>query len=130
MDPLALFAMALLSVSAIQGSAAKLYCSIHPARETPVLALPGLAKISQEDASRFALAGVRARSKQVVRGALEVEKGCLVYSFDIQVSGKKEVEEILVDAGNGRIITHKHEAAKQLAAERAKDKQATTRNPQ
>lgn len=114
--------MALLGVSTIQGSAAKLYCSIHPAKETPVLALPGLAKISQDDAGRFALANVRARSKQVARGALEVEKGCLVYSFDVQVAGKKELEEILVDAGTGKIITHKHEAAKQLAAERAKDK--------
>lgn len=127
MDPLALFAIALLSVSTIPASAAKLYCSIHPAKDTPVSDLRGLSKVSQENASKSALASIKARSKQITHGNLEIEQGCLVYSFDIQISGKKGVEEILVDAGTGKIITHKHETAKQEAAERAKDKVASTK---
>ena len=45
---------------------------------------------------------------------------CLL--FDIRVSGKKGVEEVRVDAGTGKILSHKHETQKQEAAEQAKDK--------
>lgn len=128
MNPLALFAIALLFV-AVPASAAKFACSIHPAGDTPVSALPGLAKVSQEDAGKTALARIKARPKQVADGKLEIEQGCLVYSFDIQVSAKKAVEEILVDAGTGQIISHKHETAKQEAVERENDK-AAPRKPQ
>ena len=119
MDPLALFAIALLSVS-IPTSAAKLYCSIHPARDTPASAFAGLSRISPDDASKAALASIKAPSKQLTRRNLEVEQGCLVYSFGIQISGKKTVEEILVDAGTGIVIVHKHETANLEQAERAR----------
>jgi uncharacterized membrane protein YkoI len=41
---------------------------------------------------------------------LEVEDGCLVYSFDIAVAGdSKGKHEIEVDAGNGRILKTDHD---------------------
>jgi hypothetical protein len=47
-----------------------------------------------------------------------------VYSFDIAIPGKPGIEEIIVDAGTGKVLSHKHESAKQEAAEQAKDRAA------
>ena len=56
------------------------------------------------------------------KGELEVEDGCLVYSFDIKVAGKSGAEEVMVDAGNGKVLSRKHESAMKEAAENAADK--------
>lgn len=103
-------------------SAAGIKCSIHPAKDKPASALPGLAKVSQADAQKAAFARIKAPSTAVAEGELEVEQGCLVYSFDIRIPGKPGIEEIMVDAGTGKILSHKHESTKQEAAEKAKDK--------
>jgi uncharacterized membrane protein YkoI len=81
-----------------------------------------LAKVTKAQAQSVALAKIKASSAKIESSELEVEQGCLVYSFDIAVSGKPGIEEIMVDAGTGKVISHKHETAKQEAAERAKDK--------
>jgi hypothetical protein len=108
-------------------SAKGLPCSIQPGKDTPPSALPGLAKVSQADAQKAALARIRARSAQVVDGELEVEHGCLIYSFDIRIPGKSGLEEVAVDAGTRKILLHKHESPKQETAEQAKDK-ASSKN--
>ncbi len=110
-------------------SAAELPCSIRPAKDTAELALPGLAKVSQAAAQKAALSSIKAQSTEVVDGELEIEQGCLVYSFDIRISDKSGIEEIMVDAGTGKILSHKHESTRQEAAEKAKDK-ASSRKPQ
>lgn len=109
----------------ISVSAAGFKCSIHTAKDTPTTALPSLAKISQSDAQKNALTRIKAPSTAVAEGELEVEQGCLVYSFDIRIPGKPGIEEIMVDAGTGKILSHKHESTKQEAAEKAKDKAPT-----
>ena len=114
--------LALLLLVSFSVSAKQLPCSIHLAKDTPASALPGLATISQADAQKTALARVNASPNQVTDAELEIEKGCLVYSFDIRTTGKTGIEELLVDAGTGRILSHKHESPKQEAAEQAKDK--------
>jgi hypothetical protein len=119
MHQLVILALLLVSFSA---SAKGLPCSIHPAKNTPASALPGLAKVSQADAEKAALASIKARSARVTDGELEVEHGCLIYSFDIRISGKTGIDEIAVDAGTGKILSHKHESPKQEAAEQASDK--------
>ena len=116
------FAVSALLVVPFSVSAADLACSIHPAKDIPASDLPGLAKISMAQAQKKALARVRAPSTGIVSAELEVEQGCLVYSFDIRVSGKSGLEEIMVDAGTGKIVSQKHETAAQEAAEQAKDK--------
>jgi hypothetical protein len=58
--------------------------------------------------------------KDIARSELEVEQGCLVYSFDVRVASKPGIEKIVVDAGTGKILLHKHETRKQVAAEQAK----------
>lgn len=45
-----------------------------------------------------------------------------VYSFDIRIGGKSGVEEIMVDAGNAKLISRKHESAKVEAAAQANDR--------
>ena len=59
-----------------------------------------LAKISFEDAMRAALARVPGR---IVEAELEVEEGCLVYTFEI-VGADKEVGEVMIDAGSGEVL--------------------------
>ena len=110
-----------LSTSA---SAAALSCSIRPDKDTLPAALQDLAKVTKAEAQKVALAKINASSTKIKSNELEVEQGCLVYSFDVAVSGKPGVEEIMVDAGTGKVLSHKHESAKQEAAEQAKDRAA------
>ena len=121
--------MLILLLGPLSVSAAALRCSIRPAHETPASALPSLVTVSPADAQQAALARITAPSPQVAHGALEIEHGCLVYSFDIRIAGKRGVEEILVDAGTGTILSHTHESPQEEAAEQAKDK-ASSQKPQ
>lgn len=77
---------------------------------------PGLAAqatVTADSAQRIALAQVP--NGRVREAELEDEQGTLVYSYDIKVRGKSGVEEVLVDAKTGAVVSTKHESA---AAER------------
>ena len=65
---------------------------------------------------------------RVQSAELEQEHGHLIYSFDIKVAGKSGIEEINVDAMNGKVLAHEHEGP---AAERqeAKAEGEGTRKP-
>src|SRR5882672_8598432 len=98
-------------------------CSIRPQSGTPARALPALATVHQADAKRTAVASLNAATPpRVTEGELEVEQGCLVYSFDIRISGRDGVEEVFIDAGTGAILSHVHESSQGEAAEQAKEK--------
>jgi len=73
--------------------------------------LARMAKVSQADAEKTALAAIEAKDadKKVVARELEVEHGYLIYSFDIKVAGKKGIEEVNVDAGDGKVLAREHE---------------------
>jgi hypothetical protein len=73
--------LALLLLVSLSVSAKQLPCSIHPRKDSPASALPGLAKISHADAQNAALARINASLKQAVDGELEIEQGCLVYRY-------------------------------------------------
>jgi uncharacterized membrane protein YkoI len=64
------------------------------------------AKISEPEARKIALARVPGEVKSE---ELEREHHRVVYSYDIKQEGKSGVEEVLVDAKNGKIISVKHE---------------------
>ena len=97
-----------------------LACSVHLKRGTPTADLPALATVSQFVAERTAVESLTASSPiTVVEGELELEHGCLVYSFDLRVAGREGVEEVLIDAGTGKVLSHRHESAKHEAAEKA-----------
>jgi hypothetical protein len=98
-------------------------CSIHPPTGTPESALPGLTKVTQADAQKTALAGFvdSAGAATIAESELEVEHGCLIYSFDVRVAGQKGVEEVNVDAGTGKVLLRKHETSGQETAEAKED---------
>ena len=103
-------------------SAAGLPCSTHLKNDTPASSLPALANVSMADARKTALRTVKAPVGTVANGELEIEHSCLIYSFDIRIPGKQGIEEIMVDAGTGKVLSRKHESPKQEALEQAKDK--------
>ncbi len=105
-----------------------LSCSVRPKSGTRAVGLPALATVSQADAERTAVESLKVSSPTTVaEGELELEHGCLVYSFDIRVAGRDGVEEVLIDAGTGKVLSHTHESSQREAAERAKEKGANRR---
>ncbi len=112
-----------LLFTSMTAQAAGLPCAMHPKKGTPAADLPALAKVSRADAEKTALETIKAPdTARVTEGGLEVEHGCLVYSFDIRVPGKSGIEEVMVDPINGNVLARSHETARQEAAEQAEDK--------
>ncbi len=86
-------------------------------------AKPGLlakARISADAARKTAVDHVKGGS--IKEEEIEEEGGRLVFSFDIKVPGKSGIEEVLVDAQSGAIVSAKHETPPDEAAEAAKDR--------
>jgi len=121
--PRAGFSLAMVLLTGSPLLAAGMPCSIHPKKGAKKEELAAMAKISQDDAQKAALASLKDSSKATVKEAeLEAEHGCLIYSFDIAIQGKSGIQEVEVDAGNGKVLSNKHESAASEAAEKAKDK--------
>jgi hypothetical protein len=88
----------------------KAECSIRPPRGTVPAELRALAKVSGMDAEKKAVASVApAKVSSVISSDVEVDDGCLVYPIDLRFEGKKGVQEILIDAGDGKVISSKFE---------------------
>jgi hypothetical protein len=122
-------ALVFLVTVAATASAAPVTCTVHPKKGATKEELAAMAKVTQADAQKTALASFKDPSKATVKEAeLEAEHGCLVYSFDIEVTGKTGVQEVQVDAGNGKLLSSKHESPKAEAAEKAKDKAKAPKN--
>ena len=107
--------------AAVSTNAAGLPCSIQPKKGLADSELPALAKITQAAAEATALKSIKIPLATVASGELEAEGGCLIYSFDIKVPGKKSIVEVAVDAGTGKVLSKKHEGPKAQAAEAAAD---------
>lgn len=61
---------------------------------------PGLAKITMDQATGFALAAVPGR---ILKTGLEDEDGFLVYGVEV-VTADKTIMEVKVDAGSGKVL--------------------------
>ena len=85
------------------------------------------AKITLSAAEATALAAVP--GGKIKAHELEREKGKLIYSFDIKVSGKSGIEEVAVDAITGTMIEKTHETPADEAKEAAADKKAAAKKP-
>ena len=103
-------------------AADKLDCSIKAKKLATTAEKKAMAKVAEAVARKTALDSLKTAGASVAKGELEVEDGCLIYSYDIKVPGKSGVEEIFVDAGNGKVLSTKHESAAKEAAEKAADK--------
>src|SRR3954453_19283438 len=86
--------------------------------------LKKMAKIRESEATKKALAAVEAKAgdKKAGEAELEVENGYLIYAVDVKVKGKDGVEEILVDAGDGKVLAHEHETAAAEEKEKKEEK--------
>lgn len=71
-----------------------------------------LAKISSSDAEKVALkiVGGEEGASEIFACELEVEDGYLVYSVEVKVGGEEGVEELLIDAGSGKVLLREHES--------------------
>lgn len=78
------------------------------------------AKISPAVATATALAKVP--GGKVQSAEIEKEDGKLVYSFDIKVAGKSGIDEVLVDALTGAVVSVDHETPADEAKEAKQDK--------
>jgi uncharacterized membrane protein YkoI len=79
---------------------------------------PGLAakaRVAGEKAESTALAKVP--GAEISEASIEEEQGRLVYSFDLKVKGQPGVQEVLVDAMTGVVVSQEHESEAQEAAE-------------
>ena len=92
-------------------------CSIHPPKTASDAQLRSMAKISQSKAEKIALKRVDHGAK-ITSAEIEAEQGCLIWSFDLKVLGRKGIQEVNIDAGNGKILGVHHESASQESSER------------
>ena len=79
------------------------------------------AKVTEAEAKKAAL-GTVGEGGTVVKGGIEVESDCLVYSYHVKAKGAKDQTEVFVDAGTGAILKSEHESATRAAMEKPVDK--------
>lgn len=79
------------------------------------------AKVSEADAKKAAMAAI-GEGSTVVKGGIEVESNCLVYSYHVKAKGAKDQTEVFVDAGTGQVLKQEHESAARAAMEKPVDK--------
>ncbi len=106
--PLALLTLTLLAMAAAAPAAAGKHVSrkAHPAK--PDSAMAAEAKITMDQARATALAKVPGGT--IRSSELERENNNLIYSFDIRVPGKSGIQEVIVDAMDGSVISATHES--------------------
>ncbi len=96
--------------------------SVAVAAEESQAALKAQAKITQEEATKTALAKVPDGKIKSVE--IEKENGKLIWSFDISMPKSKNITEVQVDAKTGQIANVQVETPKDQAKEAAADKKA------
>ena len=96
-------------------------CSTKASKMTKKADLMAMAKVKEADARKTAL-GTAGTGATIVKGGLETEDGCLVYSYHVKDPAVKGRTEVLVDAGNGKILKTEKEGAVRETAEKVVDK--------
>ncbi len=80
-------------------------CSIHPPRNASSAELGRLVRISQETAGKAAVESLAPQKPgDVISSDVESFEGCLAWPFTIRLPQKKGLQEIFVDAGDGKVI--------------------------
>jgi hypothetical protein len=90
-----------ISVSAKDAS-----CSIAPPANASNAQLAGLAKVTRDAAQTSALKAINEVGKMAPQSTeLKAVNGCLIWSFDIRNAGTGATYEVMIDAGNGAVIS-------------------------
>ena len=80
-------------------------CSIRPPRNASPADLSRLVRVSQEEAGKTAVASLAPlKAGDVISSDVEPLEGCLVWPFTLRLTGKKGVQEVFVDAGDGKVV--------------------------
>jgi uncharacterized membrane protein YkoI len=96
-------------------------CSTKASHLTKKTELMKTAKVKEADAKKAAL-GTAGAGASIVKGGIEVEEDCLVYSYHVKDPATKGQTEVIVDAGTGAILKQEHEGAVRTAMEKPVDK--------
>lgn len=81
-------------------------CSVRPPRGASPSDLARLARVGGEEAARRARAAVApAVPRSVVSSEPEILDGCVVYSFYLRFGDRQGVQEVVIDAGDGKLLT-------------------------
>lgn len=80
-----------------------------------------MAKVKEDEAKKAAL-GTAGSGATIVKGGIEVESDCLVYSYHVKDPARKGRAEVFVDAGTGAILKQEKEGAVRTAMEKPVDK--------
>ena len=107
---------ALIATIAISSSSSgATTCSIHPAKDATDTQLVKMAKVSQSDAEKTALARAKAPAK-VLGSELQVKDDCLVWTLIVKENGKSAVKSLNVDAGTGKVLPPANQTGKKESA--------------
>ncbi len=80
-------------------------CSIRPPRNASPEDLARLVRVSQDAAAKTAVASLAPlKPGDVISSDVEPFEGCLVWPFTLRLPGKKGVQEVFVDAGDGKVV--------------------------
>ncbi len=80
-------------------------CSIRPPRNASPEDLGRLVRVSQDAAAKTAVASLAPlKPGDVISSDVEPFEGCLVWPFTLRLPGKKGVQEVFVDAGDGKVV--------------------------
>jgi hypothetical protein len=93
-------------------------CSMKASKTAKKADLEKVATVKHDEAKKIASGSVN--GGHVVKGGIETEDGCLVYSFHVK-DGKGQ-KEVFVDAGNGKVLGAESEGRVRAALEKPVDK--------
>ena len=96
-------------------------CSTKASKMAKKADLAALAKVKEADAKKTAL-GTAGKGATIVKGGIETEDGCLVYSYHVKDPAVKGQSEVYVDAGNGKVLKVDKEGEAREKAEKVVDK--------
>ena len=94
-------------------------CSMKAEKTAKKADLLKMATVKEADAKSIAMKEVG--GTKVTKGGIETEDGCLVYSYHVAHAGDKGQTEVLVDAGNGKVLKTEKEGAVRRAVEKPVD---------
>ncbi len=80
-------------------------CSIRPPRNASLEELNRLVRVTQKEAGRKAVESLLPlKATDVISSDVEAFEGCLAWPFTLRLPGKKGVQEVFVDAGDGKVV--------------------------
>lgn len=92
----------------------------HEGHNNKQAKLEAEAKVSRADAERLALSKVPGGT--IKEGEIERENGKLIWSFDVAMTGTRDIMEVNIDAITGSVVGVDRESPSDEAKEKKKEK--------